>query len=252
MNATFNYVLSALLVPPMPLILLALVGVLLARRRPRVGWSLAVVSVLVLLVLATPVVALALVGTLEPTPIRDPASVRSSTGAQAIVVLGGGRSVGAPEYAGETMTRDTLERVRYGAVLARASGLPLLVSGGKPGIGERTEADLMREALEREFGVPVRWAESASNTTRDNARLSAAVLKSNGIERVLLVTHAVHMKRARANFEREGLIVVPAPTGFLASEPFHTGHLVPGIAGMFRTNVALREWIAIARDRLRD
>jgi uncharacterized SAM-binding protein YcdF (DUF218 family) len=252
MNATFNYVLSALLVPPMPLVLLALLGLLLGRRRRGLGYSLAAASVVLLVVLATPVVALALVGTLEPAPITDPASVRQASGAQAIVILGGGRSVGAPEYGGETMTRDTLERVRYGAVLARASGLPILVSGGKPGIGERTEAELMREALERELGVGVRWAEAGSNTTRDYARLSARVLRAEGIERVLLVTHAVHMRRARANFEREGLVVVPAPTGFLGREPFHAGQLVPGIAGMFRTNVALREWIAILRDRLRD
>lgn len=250
LNTTFNYAIAALLVPPTPLVLLALLGVWMSRRRPRLGGALATLSLVALLALSMPVVALALCDTLEPPPLGDAAAVRAAR-AQAIVVLGGGRRHGAPEFGGETLNRDTLERVRYGAVLARATGLPLLVTGGKPGIGDRAEADLMRDTLEREFGLPVRWTENGSDTTRDNARLSAQWLRKDGIERVLLVTSAAHVRRARDNFERQGLVVVPAPTGYLGREPFHAGHLVPGLAGLERSHVALREWLAILRDRVR-
>jgi uncharacterized SAM-binding protein YcdF (DUF218 family) len=231
--------------PPTSLVLLALAGLWAARHRPRLGGAVCALALLALVALSTPLAGLALAAELEPEPLRDP----QAAGAQAIVILGGGRAYGAPEFGGETLSRDTLQRVRYGAVLARATGLPLLVAGGLPGRGTRAEADLMREALAREFGVPVRWAEAASTTTRDNARLSAKLLRPAGIERILLVTHAVHMPRARGNFERQGFAVTPAPTGYLGRDPFHAGHLVPGIEGLVRSHIALRERLALLRDR---
>lgn len=249
MNPTLNYAIGALLLPPTSLVLLALGGLLAARRLPRLGSIVAGLAVLALLVLSTPVVAVALARAVEPPPLADPRATR----AQAIVVLGGGRALGAPEYGGETLNRETLQRVRYGAALARATGLPVLVSGGRPaGRGTHAEADLMREALEREFGVAVKWIENASNTTRDNARFSAPMLRAQGIDRILLVTHAVHMPRARAQFERQGLTVTPAPTGYLGREPFHAGHLVPGAEALRRSNAVLFERLALLRDRIFD
>lgn len=50
--------------------------------------------------------------------------------------------------------------------------------------------------------------------TADNARLSAAMLKAEDIERIVLVTHAFHMPRARQLFAAEGLSVAAAPTDF--------------------------------------
>ena len=71
----------------------------------------------------------------------------------------------------------------------------------------------MAASLEREFGVPVRWVETRSRTTHENAVLSAAVLKRDGIDRVVLVTHVFDTRRAIAEFEAQGLSVVVAPTG---------------------------------------
>ncbi|WP_341648475.1 YdcF family protein [Thauera humireducens] len=105
--------------------------------------------------------------------------------------------------------------MRYGARLARTTGLPLLVSGG--GIGNETaEAVLMKSALEEDFGLTVRWAEARSRDTRENALFSAQILREADVRHVLLVTHAMHMPRAQAAFESAGLIVTPAPTGWLA------------------------------------
>jgi uncharacterized SAM-binding protein YcdF (DUF218 family) len=105
-----------------------------------------------------------------------------------------------------------LERVRYGARLARLTGLPVLVTGGSVYGGE-TEAKLMREVLELELGVPVQWAESRSRTTHENAKYSADILRAAGIDRIVVVAHGVDMARARAEFEDFGLKVTPAPTG---------------------------------------
>ena len=76
----------------------------------------------------------------------------------------------------------------------------------------------MKTVLEEDFGVPVRWAENESWDTRQNARLSAHVLEEAGVRRILLVTHAAHMRRATHEFEASGLEVLPAPTAWLGGE----------------------------------
>ncbi|MGB1879583.1 MAG: YdcF family protein, partial [Gammaproteobacteria bacterium] len=69
------------------------------------------------------------------------------------------------------------------------------------------------EALERDFRVPVRWVESVSQNTRENARLTAGVLD---VRRIVLVTHALHMPRAMREFHAAGFDVTPAPLGFFS------------------------------------
>ena len=167
---TFNYALSSLLLPPTSLIALTLLGVLMLKRRRIAGLVLIVGSQLLLLALSTPVVANAIVRTLEPPP----AAIDEVKRAQAIVVLGGGRNLGSPEWGGETVNDYTLRRARYGARLARETGLPLYVSGGKPDGGESAEGTLMRGLLASELGVPVKWVETASETTREQAQMVGA------------------------------------------------------------------------------
>jgi uncharacterized SAM-binding protein YcdF (DUF218 family) len=245
---TLSYAAAALALPPTSLILLALVGLAWSRRSRRLGLGLAYVSLIGLLALGTGAVAQALIRTLEVPPLGD----ARAAGAQAIVILSGGRSRGAPEWGGETVRAFTLQRVRYGARLARETGLPILVTGGKPGGGRHAEAELMRDLLRDEFGIAPRWVEAASDTTYDNARLSAALLLPAGVERVLLVTDAWHMPRARPAFERHGLKVTPAPTGYLGQAASRPLDLVPNAESLRIAHIALREWLGIAWYRLRD
>src|SRR4030095_2797202 len=98
------------------------------------------------------------------SPMLDLDRARS---AQAIVILGGGTRRDAPEYGGDTLGELTLERVRYGARVARLTGLPVLVTGGSV-LGGETEAKLMRQSLEAEFSGGVRWAEDRSRNNHDN------------------------------------------------------------------------------------
>ena len=231
---TFNYALSSLLLPPTSLIALTLLGVLMLKRRRIAGLVLIVVSQMLLLALSTPVVANAIVRTLEPPP-----AVKR---AQAIVVLGGGRNLGSPEWGGETVNDYTLRRARYGARLARETGLPLYVSGGKPDGGESAEGTLMRGLLASELGVPVKWVETVSETTREQAQMAAQDLRPQQISRIALVTDAVHMPRARRAFELAGLLVIPAPTGYSGQRPFAPYQLIPGPGALRQSHIALREW----------
>ena len=100
------------------------------------------------------------------------------------MVLGGGRNRGAPEWGGETVNGLTLQRVRYGARLARETGLPLYVTGGKPDGGQSAEGTLMRDLLAREFNVEVKWVDAAAATTRENALMAARDLRPLQINRL--------------------------------------------------------------------
>jgi uncharacterized SAM-binding protein YcdF (DUF218 family) len=109
----------------------------------------------------------------------------------------------------------------------------------------------MRDALENEFHVPVRWVERAALTTMDNARLSAPLLKHAGVHRILLLSHAWHLRRAVPQFQRQGLTVIPAGIDFAhgrLSSPFG---LLPTATGLLDSTYALHEWLGILWYRLR-
>jgi uncharacterized SAM-binding protein YcdF (DUF218 family) len=237
---TPSYILSNLVLPPTSLVLLTLVGLLLLKRNRGLAIALIAISQLTLLLLATPAIANALARTLEPAPLT---ADRLKT-AQAIVVLGGGRNRGAPEWGGETVNSFTLQRLRYAARLARESGLPLYVTGGKPDGGEFAEGTLMGEIMSREFAVPVRWIDTAADTTRENALMAARDLKPQRVERVVLVTTALHMPRSQRAFEQSGFAVVPAATDYEGQRPFAPYQLVPGPSALRQSHLALREWIS--------
>jgi len=243
--------LAALILPPTGPLLLAFFGLWLARARNRRwrngGMWLTTLSLLGLLVLSLPVVGNALLGSLEPNPPVTPTQLRR---VQAIVILGGGSYFSAPEYGSDTVGWATLERVRYGARLARASGLPLLVTGGTP-FGGRPEGESMREALENDFGVKVRWVEAASRDTAENASLSAPMLKAAGITRIALVSHGWHLPRAIPLFEREGLTVIAAPTMFSTGSPSLVENLLPG-EGLRRSRMALHEYLGRLASQLKE
>jgi uncharacterized SAM-binding protein YcdF (DUF218 family) len=236
---TSLYVLAKTLVlPPASPLIVAAVGLVLIRRWPMGARLMLGVAWCVMYALCTPWVASWLqlaAGSDQPV---DPAQLKS---AQAIVILGGGLRIDAAEYGGDTLGRLTLERTRYGARLARSTGLPVLVTGGRPPHAARSEAEVMRDALEQEFAVPVRWVESASGDTRENARNSAALLQPLGIRRVALVMHGFDVRRAVAEFRAAGLEVVAAPT-LLPQPGLETiGDVVPQAGALLGSYYALYE-----------
>ena len=247
-GVTTSYVLGQLALPPTSLVAAALAGILLTPRWRTAGPAIAMASLLALLALSTSLIAQALIRTLEPPPLA--AAQRDA--AQAIVILAGGRVHASPEWGGDTVSASTLRRLRYGAQLARETGLPVLVSGGNPDRAPLPEARLMRAVLEREFGVRARWIEDRSDTTAGNARLSAAILAPLGLTRVLLVTDAYHMPRARRAFAVAGLTAIAAPTGYIGRPVFRLPHLVPNAEALRVSNLALREWAAGLWYRLRE
>ena len=245
---TTTYVLGQLTLPPTSLVVAALAGAVLALRRRTAGVAVAVASLLALLALSTSLVAHALIRTLEPPAL----TAAQRAGAQAIVILAGGRVRAAPEWGGDTVNAATLRRVRYGAQLARETGLPVLIAGGNPDRAKLPEARLMQVVLEREFGLRARWIEERSDTTAENARFTAAILAPLAISRVLLVTDAYHMPRAQRAFAIAGLDPIAAPTGYIGRSSFRPQQLVPNAQALGVSNLALREWAAGLWYRLRN
>lgn len=205
-----RFIVNHLLFPPGANLLLLFCGALLLRRAPRAGRALLWTGIGTLWLLAMPLVSSALTratGSFSPYEGRD-------IDAQAIVILAAERREGT-EVAGSSVGPRTLERLQMGAHWARATGLPLLLSGGRTDPDDAySMAELMAQALHAEFGVDARWLENESRNTRENALRSAAVLRAAGISRVILVTHYAHMRRAATDFAAAGLQVVPAPTDF--------------------------------------
>jgi uncharacterized SAM-binding protein YcdF (DUF218 family) len=237
---TSNYVLSSIVLPPTSLALLALFALALWKSRPRLALALIAGSQVTMLALAMPVVANALARTLEPAPVTAEALKR----AQAIVILGGGINRSAIDWGGVTVNDFTLQRLRYGARLSRESGLPVYVTGGVPPSASVAEGPLMADVLARDFGVSVRWIDRTAETTRENALMAAKDLKPQGIQRIALVTTAIHMPRSRQAFEAAGFTVSPAPTDYAGQRPFDWYQLIPGPRALRLSHLSLREWIS--------
>jgi uncharacterized SAM-binding protein YcdF (DUF218 family) len=240
---TLRKALAALVLPPTGPLIIAIIGLALLGRRPRLGRGLAWLGVVALFVLSLPIVSHGLLRALDPPPALDLVRARE---AQAIVILGGGVRP-APEFGGETLGRLSLERVRYGARVARETKLPVLVTGGTV-FGGTAEATLMKLALEKEFGVPVRWTEDRSRDTRSNATESAGVLLPLGVRKVILVAHGFDFPRASAEFGAAGFDVIPAPTVIAGDRFFYRSavELLPSMSALYGSYYALYELLADA------
>jgi uncharacterized SAM-binding protein YcdF (DUF218 family) len=233
---------SAFLLPPLNLLLVAVLGLWLWTRRPLVARLLLTASVVLLWLLSTPYFAETLLQGLEGEPyVTD----TKRPLADAIVVLGGGTYFHAPEYGGDTVGKDTLERLRFAAKLHRETGKPILVTGGAPLGNTTSEAEQMKQVLVQEFNVPVQWAEGASDNTLENARLSRQLLKQAGISRIYLVTHAWHMPRAVQAFQSAGFQVVPAPTAYTTRNQTDLLAFVPNAYALRDSRIFMHELIGM-------
>ncbi|MBS1191611.1 MAG: hypothetical protein H6R10_3403 [Rhodocyclaceae bacterium] len=244
---------ASFLLPPLNGLLPAFLGLLAARRRPRLGRLAMAFGLFLLAAQSLPIVADALLEPLESRYAALPQESLAGLDVDAVVILAGGRYRQAPEFGGADDVRQfTLDRLRYGALVARESGKPVLLTGGNPEGGGSPEAVAMEAALARDFGLSARWVEDKSRTTRENAVYSADILLPRGLRRIALVTHAWHMPRSVAAFEAAGFEVVPAPTAFLASRrPLMALDFVPRYEGMHRSGIAIHEAVGMLWYRLR-
>jgi uncharacterized SAM-binding protein YcdF (DUF218 family) len=225
---------AELLMPPGIWILMSLGALFFLRHRQILQRILIVFALMMIWVTSTPAFAAWFTHQMDsflhwPKPVQisglphhqqSSNQVQTQAKVQAIIILGGGRRLGAKEfaeYSNQDLSKEALERVRMAAKLARQTGLPILTSGGRPDAtdaNDQSEAEVMSWVLKNEYALDVKWLESQSHTTQENARYSFEMLKKEQIDRVYLVTHFWHMPRAQRIFEQQGFQVTPIPHGF--------------------------------------
>ncbi len=217
MDIFLIYIVKTLILPPASLLILALLGLIIHSKRQKLGISLITLALLALTILSLPLVSVFLTSTQEIYPAINSSQLQQ-TNARAIVVLGGGTRSSAPEYNNRTIIHNRVfDRLRYAVRLAKKTGLPLLVSGGKVvDRNQPSEAELMQETLINDFQFKATWLEDKSRNTAENAYYSYALLSKEKISRIILVTHALHMARAVQQFQNAGFQVTPAPTAFIS------------------------------------
>lgn len=242
-----RYFFKQLLLPPGGLLLLLLAAWWLRRRAPRLAALCFVLGFGGLWLISLPVAVEWAARALErETALNQAEWPGLAQRAQAIVVLGAGREQADPGWGADQPSHIALERLRYASRLAKASGLPILASGGLHYGEPPSEALLAAEALQRDFSTQTRWLEERSRTTWENALYSAEMLKAAGVERVVLVTSASHMPRSRWCFEQNGLEVIAAPMGFLGvpnGRPF--GGWLPESKAVWQNGLLLNEAVGM-------
>lgn len=250
--------LAALCLPPVPWIVLVLVGAVLLRQRRPLGWLLLVPACASLWLGSTSAVGEMLTrALLSPPPALQPADIArlkqlnaQHPGDVALVVLGGGRESLAPEYGVSNLTPRSLARLRYGVWLSRETGIPLAISGGVShgAAGNATEAEVAARVAAQEFNRPVKWVESQSRDTRENASFTVGMLRTAGVRQVVVVTHGWHMPRAMRAFEDAvrhsggAIVLTAAPMGLARPAELQWLRWLPSSEGQERVRDVLREW----------
>lgn len=260
--------LSAIVLPPgLPLILI-LLGYLLAVRSTRVVWMalgkmMFVASFVALWLFCCQGTAMFL----ERVALRPPLAIEPQSvtltfkidQVQAIVVLGGGIHSSSREYGQANLSESSAQRLHYGAMLAKQTGLPLAFSGGvgwaAVAAGDNIVGIPSSEAAAAgrwlsQLGLPaLRYSDAQSKDTAGNAMAMAAVLKKEGIKSIALVTHASHMPRALKEFEAVELKVLPAPTHFILADQGMGLDWFPSGQGLRNTRRVMHEILGLAMQR---
>ncbi len=245
-----------LLVYPIGLASILILFALILSEKRRARNAFLGLALLLLWVGGNRWVSSSLVRSLE-TRITPPEIIPS---ADVIVVLGGGtESYGPPRAAVEL--NGAGDRVLYAARLYREGIAPrLLLSGGNiTWLGGRpsTPAEEMKEVLVF-IGIPqdALWLQPDSQNTYEDALFSARMLKEEGIDRIVLVTSAMHLPRSAALFEKQGIEVIPAPADFAvpdyAWQDLWNGNfaaqlinLLPNAGALSQTTNALKEYFGL-------
>lgn len=278
--ASYKPLLTALALPPVPFLLLILVGARLILPRRGLGYLVLLLGVLGIWFSSCQITAMALQDHVlkPPAPLQGAELARLQAAGKAygqqlavarrlgrgaatppapvaIIALGGGRESLAPEYGVSDLTHFSAERLRYAIWLGQRTGLPVGFSGGvgwrQQGDVGASEAETAARVAQQFYGVTLRWTETRSADTRQNAMLTLAMLAEQRVSEVVLVTDAYHMPRALRLFNEvakhqaakrpDGLVVKITP----ASTHYWRGDGVldwfPSVGGAANVRLGLKE-----------
>ena len=286
--AAWKPLISALLLPPVPWLVLVLLGARLILPRRNLGFFVLLLGVVGLWLGSCSGTAV----WLQDQVLRPPPAVLGGTQARltaegrghapqvsssrrpgkalssptvGIMVLGGGLLPSSPEYGVTDLTPTSAERLRYGVWLSRQTGIPLGFSGGvgwaQKDVQEGpAESEVAGRVALQFYGVTLRWIEKESADTRGNAAGAVTLLADQGVTEIVLVTDAFHMPRARRAFDgaaaswalragKPAPVITPAPIKFWGKESNRWLAWIPSGSGMTNVRLACHELLGLWADQ---
>jgi uncharacterized SAM-binding protein YcdF (DUF218 family) len=182
---------------------------------------------------------------------QNPPGLEALERADAIVVLAGGLVRPAEGHLAQ-WTEALVNRFEAGVGLYKAGKAPvlLLTNGRLPWqiCKEPIETSLLERA--RQLGVAperLKTTRIVENTAREAEAVAEQLLSAvdgGSGEKIILVTSAFHMRRAKLLFERSGFRVTPFPADFDGCRKIELCILdfFPSAFGLEKTETALREF----------
>ena len=225
-------------------------GVVLVWLKPRWGRLWLTCALLIYWVLTTPAGAAMLAWSLDAgyAPVQRTERVEQ---AGAVVLLGGG-SINV-WWGGHGLTFVTRGSALRAIETARVYHLlhdPLVIVSG--GITDSTpgalpESEAYRVAM-LQLGVPAARivTESESRNTHEEAMILGRMLRERRIDRFVMVTSQLHMRRALATFAAQGMNPIPSPAPLHADGDTFEFVLLPNDRSLEIGNDAVYEWFARA------
>lgn len=224
-------------------------GLVLLRTRkyPRLGWTLTLGALTLLMLLSNKAVSRALLRPLENQHAAIPELAAGSpvpaslAGCRYVVVLGGANGYSPQTSAVNLLSNASLARVAEAVRILRA--LPeakLIVSGPPIGTGEAHATVLARAAESLGIARTRVLYVAHARDTEEEAQAVSDLVKT---EPVALVTSAWHLPRSMALFRSVGVRALPVPADFRthAYDPWDWGDLAWDVGALERSTLALRE-----------
>ena len=167
--------------------------------------------------------------------------------ADAIVLLGGATS-GLTHGGDMGNMNESADRIITTLKLFKLGKAPLMIVTGGATNGGVSEASLMRDILEL-MGIPLEAIilEEMAIDTRQNAEFTARILRDQQVSKILLVTSAYHMRRAKWIFDRtlgSEVEVIPVASDHQRSiaDPI-LSRWIPSVRDLSRTSFAIKELV---------
>ncbi len=236
----------AIFTVPLTYVFLLLAAALVFFRHSRWSKGCLLATLVILLITGTTPVPNQLLRWLE-THYERPAALPH---ADAVIVLTGMVDLRGSSASYIELT-DGAERFFAGLQLMQQGyGDVLIISGGSgdPHEQGKSEAAFLRQfAIELGFPPEQLLVDTTSRNTYENAVNTRAILEEHHLSTSILVTSASHLPRAMGCFHKLGLKPVPYPVDF-RSDPaprYSLLSFIPGIQGLYQTEVALHEYVGI-------
>lgn len=186
-------------------------------------------------------------------PAIDISQLNNNQEKEVIVILGGGIIPQTPRNGSGELSDSAMKRVYEGFLLYKNLQVPIVVTGGKLLGTEIPEAQIMKEELLK-MGVNPNdiYVEPLAKNTNQNAEFTLKLLEDFEIQRIYLITSAIHLTRAMNYFNSyTNIDIVPVPTDYKVSrEKLKWYDYLPDMRSLEATSSAWHEYLGLIKFKI--